>query len=59
MKWNFKTRTMGHDYQGLRDGDIEVFDKTRYQSVVRETIQNSMSARRNHDEQVRVNFRFF
>jgi hypothetical protein len=59
MQWNFKTLTPGDDYQGIRDGDIEVFDKTRYQSVVRETIQNSMDARKDYNKPVRVNFRFF
>lgn len=59
MQWNFKTHTEGDDYQGIRDGDIEVFDKTRYQSVVRETIQNSMDARLDDFEPVRVEFKFF
>ena len=59
MKWNFKTLTAGDDYQGIRDGDIEVFDKTRYQSVVRETIQNSLDARLDENEPVRVSFRYF
>lgn len=59
MQWNFKTLTAGDDYQGIRDGDIEVFDKTRYQSVVRETIQNSMDARLDDSKPVQVEFKFF
>ncbi len=59
MKWNFKEITAGDDYQGIRDGDIELFDKTRYQSVVREAIQNSLDARLSYDEPVKVIFNFF
>ena len=59
MKWNFNTLPEGFDYQGIRDGDIEVFDKTRYQSVVRESIQNSLDARLDDSKPVVVDFKFF
>jgi len=59
MKWHFKELVQGDDFQGIRDGDIELFDKTRYQSVVREAIQNSLDARFNLDEPVRVEFKYF
>lgn len=59
MKWNFKILSGGDDYQGIRDGDIEIFDKTRYQSVVRESIQNSLDARLKENEPVRVEFNYF
>lgn len=58
MKWNFKEIMAGDDYQGIRDGDIELFDKTRYQSVVREAIQNSLDARLSYNEPVTVVFNF-
>ncbi len=59
MKWHFKELTQGDDFQGIRDGDIELFDKTRYQSVVREAIQNSLDARLNESEPVRIEFNYF
>jgi hypothetical protein len=59
MKWNFKELTQGDDFQGIRDGDIELFDKTRYQSVVREAIQNSLDARLNELEPVKIEFNYF
>lgn len=59
MKWNFNKLPEGFDYQGIRDGDIEVFDKTRYQSVVRESIQNSLDARLDDRKPVVVDFKFF
>ena len=59
MKWNFKELTQGDDFQGIRDGDIELFDKTRYQSVVREAIQNSLDARLNEAEPVKIEFNYF
>ncbi|MDR6517322.1 hypothetical protein [Chryseobacterium camelliae] len=59
MKWNFNQLEQGFDYQGIRDGDIEVFDKTRYQSVVRESIQNSLDARLDTTKPVEINFKFF
>ena len=59
MKWIFKEHTVGDDRQGIRDGDIEVFDKTRYQSVIREAIQNSLDARLDDSKPVRMKFRFF
>lgn len=58
MKWNFNELTQGFDYQGIRDGDIEVFDKTRYQSVVRESVQNSLDARLHENLPVKVEFKF-
>lgn len=59
MKWNFKELTQGDDFQGIRDGDIELFDKTRYQSVVREAIQNSLDARLDDSEPVKIEFNYF
>ena len=59
MKWHFKELSPGDDYQGIRDGDIELFDRTRYQSVVREAIQNSMDARLSDQESVKLQFTFF
>lgn len=59
MKWNFSQLSKGFDYQGIRDGDIEQFDKTRYQSVIRESIQNSLDARLDPNKPVRVEFKFF
>lgn len=59
MKWHFKKLTQGDDFQGIRDGDIELFDKTRYQSVVREAIQNSLDARLNELEPVKIEFNYF
>lgn len=58
MKWNFNELQQGFDYQGIRDGDIEIFDKTRYQSVVRESIQNSLDARLSDATPVKVDFKF-
>lgn len=59
MKWHFNELQTGFDYQGIRDGDIEVFDKTRYQSVVRESIQNSLDARLDYSKPVKIEFNFF
>ena len=59
MNWHFHPSTPGLDIQGIRDGDIENFDKLRYSSVVRESIQNSLDARLKKDEPVRVEFEFF
>jgi|SRR5690554_566343 len=59
MKWNYSKLSPGFDYQGIRDGDIEEFDKTRYQSVIRESIQNSLDARLDFTQPVQVKFNFF
>jgi hypothetical protein len=59
MNWNFNKLEQGFDYQGIRDGDIEVFDKTRYQSIVRESIQNSLDAKLDDTKPVTVSFNFF
>ena len=59
MIWNFNELEQGYDYQGIRDGDIEVFDKTRYQSIVRESVQNSLDAKLDSDKAVEVSFNFF
>lgn len=59
MKWNFNKLPQGFDYQGIRDGDIEVFDKTRYQSIVRESVQNSLDAKLEKNKPVEVSFNFF
>lgn len=59
MKWHFVNHPNGIEKQGIRDGDIDDFDKTRYQSVVRESIQNSLDAKLNEINPVIVNFNFF
>jgi hypothetical protein len=59
MEWHFVNHTDGIERQGIRDGDIDDFDKTRYQSVVRESIQNSLDAKLNIDKPVIVKFKFF
>ncbi len=59
MKWHFVNHADGIERQGIRDGDIDDFDKTRYQSVVRESIQNSLDAKLNETNPVLVKFNFF
>lgn len=59
MKWHFVNHIDGIQRQGIRDGDIDDFDKTRYQSVVRESIQNSLDAKLNVNAPVIVKFNFF
>lgn len=59
MNWNFQTYREGDIPQGIRDGDIDDFDKTRYQSIIRESIQNSLDAKLDETLPVIVNFNFF
>jgi len=59
MNWHFVNHPDGIERQGIRDGDIDDFDKTRYQSVVRESIQNSLDAKLNETNPVIVKFNFF
>lgn len=59
MKWHFPSYNNGDDIQGIRDGDIELFDRYRYASVVRESIQNSMDAQFDKNKPVVVEFEFF
>lgn len=59
MKWNFVNHPDGIEKQGIRDGDIDDFDKTRYQSVVRESIQNSLDAKIDNLKPVIIKFIFF
>lgn len=58
MNWKFEKVSAGIEKQGIRDNDIQVFDKFRIPSVVRESIQNSLDAVLNDDEPVRVEFLF-
>ena len=56
MNWKFQKITAGIEKQGIRDNDIQVFDKYRIASVVRESIQNSLDAVLNESNPVRVEF---
>ena len=56
MNWNFNELRVGDEKQGIRDGDMSDFSKTHYKSVVRESIQNSLDARKDNDKPVRVHF---
>ncbi len=56
MEWRFRKQETGYDSQGIRDGDIEIFDKNRYGSVIRESIQNSLDAVLDENKPVEVNF---
>jgi hypothetical protein len=58
MKWNFNELRDGDEKQGIRDGDMSDFNKTHYKSVVRESIQNSLDARKDYNEPVKVTFEF-
>lgn len=58
MKWNFNELRIGDEKQGIRDGDMSDFSKTHYKSVVRESIQNSLDARKDYDKPVSVHFSF-
>jgi hypothetical protein len=58
MNWKFQTITAGIEKQGIRDNDIQVFDKYRIASVVRESIQNSLDAVLDESKPVRVEFEY-
>jgi hypothetical protein len=61
MHWQFIESPEGALDQGIRDGDYEYFGKTRYSSLVRESIQNSLDAAdepENPARPVTVKFRF-
>ncbi len=58
MKWNFNKLRHRDEKQGIRDGDMSDFSKTHYKSVVRESIQNSLDARKDYSKPVIVDFAF-
>lgn len=58
MNWRFENITAGIERQGIRDNDIQVFDKYRIASVVRESIQNSLDAVLDESKPVRVEFTY-
>jgi hypothetical protein len=58
MNWKFQTISAGIEKQGIRDNDIQVFDKYRIASVVRESIQNSLDAVFDDKMPVRVEFQY-
>ena len=55
MNWIFPSNN-GGEVDGFNNASIDTFNGTKLFSVVRETIQNSMDARLNKDEPVRVSF---
>lgn len=57
-KWSFEETGLGIEKQGIRDNDIQVFDKFRIPSLVRESIQNSLDAAQNTSLPVRVEFEY-
>ncbi|MDM5337367.1 hypothetical protein QUF84_09085 [Fictibacillus enclensis] len=54
-KWNFPDNN-GGSVDGLNDSGIETFNGNIYESLAREIIQNSIDARLNENEAVRVDF---
>jgi|GEM_PF-1447250 len=58
MNWKFEKISAGIEKQGIRDNDIQVFDKYRIPSLVRESIQNSLDAVLDHSKPVRVEFTY-
>jgi hypothetical protein len=55
MKWNFPSNNFGQEF-GLNDAGIETFTGTKYSSLAREVIQNTIDARATQDEPVKVEF---
>ena len=55
VDWCFSENPHG-DERGFADAGMETFRKRLYESVARETIQNSLDARVDHDAPVRVTF---
>lgn len=55
MKWNFPSNNFGQEF-GLNDAGIETFTGTKYTSLAREVIQNTIDARATLDKPVRVEF---
>lgn len=53
--WNFPD-AHGGQTQGFNDSSIDTFKGSRLQSLVRETIQNSLDARKAEDQPVQVDF---
>ena len=53
--WNFPLNNNGTN-TGFNDGAIDTFAGNRLSSVVREVIQNSLDAKKSHDEPVQVCF---
>lgn len=58
MHWYFDISSSGYDIQGIRDSDISIYDRRRYESVVRESIQNSIDANKSDEIPVVVEFEF-
>ena len=58
MHWYFDISSSGYDIQGIRDSDVSIFDRQRYASVVRESIQNSIDASISDEFPVVVEFEF-
>ena len=55
MKWNFPSNNFGQEF-GLNDAGIETFTGTKYTSLAREVIQNTIDARDDHSLPVKVEF---
>ena len=56
-KWRFPSNGGGAD-EGFNNAAIDHFSGARIQSLVRESIQNSLDARKSKDEPVLVSFTF-
>ena len=56
ISWNFPPNNDGTT-SGFNDGAIDTFAGNRLSSVVREIIQNSLDAKKNPEEPVRLCFR--
>ena len=56
ISWNFPPNNDGTT-SGFNDGAIDTFAGNRLSSVVREIIQNSLDAKKNSDEPVRLCFK--
>ncbi|MFS0667986.1 hypothetical protein AB1L12_08685 [Peribacillus frigoritolerans] len=56
IKWNFPDNN-GGSVDGLNDSGVETFKGNVYESLAREIIQNSIDAKLNDDEPVRVVFK--